>query len=261
MDTHRYELNNPFVPPLTLALETWFVISPEGWWNCSPSPNWHCLSPSLSDLCVALAMVTPYSLSLFPPLFSMRVRWLSDCCSDYSFFGFIFWLFFSFYMQAFPKVLPLTLFSPPSKPSPLVISSIFMASLLIGMQSTPTSMTSAIHIFPQGLSLPFPTAWQVALLALQCAPNHTPSVSLKPPVSLLGTQLLSDISIFQVTFYSSLLLIPATVSCLDLLILCPKYLLALSLNSHCHKPHYYPINLSREYFWSPSVLYSKHSRM
>lgn len=90
-------------------------------------------------------------------------------------------------MQAFPKVLPLTFFSPPSKPSPLVISSIFTASALIGMQNTPTSMTSAIQTFPQGVSPPFPTACQVASLALQCAPSHTSPVSIKPAVSRLGT--------------------------------------------------------------------------
>lgn len=115
-------------------------------------------------------------------------------------------------MQAFPKVLPLTFFSPPSKPSPLVISSIFTASALIGMQNTPTSMTSAIQTFPQGLSPAFPTACQVASLALQCAPSRTSSVSIKPAVSRLGTLFLSDINIFQVTFHSSLLRIPTTVS-------------------------------------------------
>lgn len=209
MDTHRYELNNPFVPSLTLVLETWFVIPPEGQWNCSPRPNWHCSSPILSGLCSTchcdLLLLEPLSSFIFCENLLILPLLLY-------FFGFIVWLFFSFYIQAFPKALPLTLFSPPSKPSPLAISSIFMASALICMQNTLTSMASAIQTSPQGLCPTFPTACQVASLVLQCVQNLTSSVSLKPLVSLLGTLFLYDISIFQVIFDSSLLLIPTAVS-------------------------------------------------
>lgn len=146
-------------------------------------------------------------------------------------------------MQAFPKVLTLTFFSPPQP-----FLSLGDLIHFHGISSHWYAEYSHIHDFSNpNLSPGLQSHITNSLLALQCVPNHTLSVSLKPSVSFLQTLFLNDISIFQVTFHSSpkLSQLPGP---LGLLVLCLKYLLALSFNSHCHKLHYYPITLSRKYF-------------
>lgn len=143
-------------------------------------------------------------------------------------------------MQAFPKVLPLTLLSPFF--FPLAISSFFMVLALISMQNTLTTTARQSRPLPKGSVSHFQ----------QPVSGSFTIYLVRPELHIIGSGKFSSVSaletlLFQVSFNSSFLLIPER----SVVSYTHPFMYQISfgcLNFHCHRFHCYLIVISREQF-------------